>query len=84
MKNIIPWPFELTKDTLQSNISEVLEKVGTWGGGGSRGDGLCRGGGVMVKTSEIIYLCSIYCLLVFLIYSFFLFVCFVLVWFGLG
>ena len=37
-----------------------------------------------VKTSEIIYLCSIYCLLVFLIYSFFLFVCFVLVWFGLG
>ena len=85
MKNNIPWPFELTKDTLQSNISEVLEKVGTWGGGGVLGgDGLCRGGGVKVKTSEIIYLCSIYCLLVFLIYSFFLFVCFVLVWFGLG
>ena len=52
MKNIIPWPFELTKDTLQSNISEVLEKVGTWGGGGGflGGMGFVGGGGVKVKT----------------------------------
>ena len=39
MKNNIPWPYKLTKDTQQAYVSEVLEKVGNlgWGGGVSKG-----------------------------------------------
>ena len=33
MKNNIPWPYKLTKDTQQAYVSEVLEKVGHGGGG---------------------------------------------------
>ena len=53
MKNNIPWPYKLTKDTPQAYVSEVLEKVGNLGGG----TGFLGG---KVKTSEIIFLCPIY------------------------
>ena len=51
MKNNITWPFELTKDTPQAYISEVLEKVENlgWGGGFLGGTGFVGGG--KVKTS---------------------------------
>ena len=37
MKNNIPWPYKLTKDTQQAYVSEVLEKVGHRVGGGEGG-----------------------------------------------
>ena len=43
MKNNIPWPYKLTKDTQQAYVSEVLEKVGHGGGGGISREGEGKG-----------------------------------------